>query len=110
MTIRILLPAAALFASCSPGLGPVVPQTPIERQMLGLLEKFDRWDDDGDGSLSRREIDHGIASLKGKPQQVNYSTDQVMEFYDTNRDGKISLAEGQAGYGRSVEAETLTKH
>ena len=109
MSIRILLPATALVVSCSSGLGPVVPKTPVERQMIGLLEKLDSWDDDGDGGLDRSEIDRGIASLRGRPQEVGYTTDQVMEFYDTNRDGKISIAEGQAGYGRSVEAEKFAK-
>lgn len=109
MNFRILLPALAFSASCSSGLGPVVPKTPVERQMIGLLEKFDRWDDDGDGNLDRTEVANGIASLKGKPQEVSYTAAQVMEFYDTNGDKKISLAEGQAGYGRSVEAEQFTR-
>ncbi len=75
----------------------------MQRQMVGLLEKFDRWDYNGDGYLSKKEISQGIASLKGKPQQVNYTAAEVMEFYDTNKDGKISLSEAQAGYRRSHE-------
>lgn len=82
-------------------MSPAVPKTPMQRQMVGLLEKFDRWDDDGDGQLSQKEIRLGIRSLRGKPQQVKYTSTDVMEFYDTNKSGEISLAEAQDGYRRS---------
>jgi len=95
--------AVALTCSCHPGMSPAVPKTPMQRQMVGLLEKFDSWDYNGDGELSKKEISNGIQSLKGKPQQVNYTPEEVMEFYDTNKDGKISLAEAQDGYRRSHE-------
>ena len=91
--------------SCASGLGPVTPQTPVERQMLGLLQKFDRWDDDGDGELDSSEINQGIQSAKGKPQQVNYTAAGVIKFYDTNHNDKVSLAEAQAGYSRAGEVE-----
>lgn len=103
--LAILTPAIFLSA-CSSGPGPVVPQTKIERQMIGLMEKFDRWDDDGDGYLDAVEIQNGINSLKGKPQEVSYTSAAVLEFYDTNKDGKISLREAQAGYKRAAEAES----
>jgi Ca2+-binding EF-hand superfamily protein len=73
--------------------------------MIGLMEKFDRWDYDGDGHLNATEIQNGIDGLKGKPQQVSYNSAEVLDFYDTNRDGKISLREAQAGYKRAAEAE-----
>jgi Ca2+-binding EF-hand superfamily protein len=95
---------AILCASCSPEPGPVVPKSPMERQMIGLLEKFDRWDDNGDGQLDVSELTYGINSLRGKPQQVSYTAAEVLDFYDTNHDGKISLTEAQAGYKRSEEA------
>jgi hypothetical protein len=109
MIIRILLPAM-LCAACSPGLGPVVPKTAVERQMIGLLQKFDRWDDDGDGLLDSGEITQGIDSLKGKPQQVTYTAADIIGFYDTNHDRKVSMMEAQAGYKRSAEAETRLQH
>lgn len=109
MKFRILAPVCLIAASCSSGLGPVVPKTPIERQMIGLLEKFDRWDDDGSGDLDRSEIQAGIDSLKGKPQQVTYTADDVLGFYDTNRNGRITLAEAQAGYRRSRDAERFAQ-
>ena len=101
-----ILSCAVLCASCSPGLGPVVPKTKMERQMIGLLEKFDRWDYNGDGYLDRTELAQGIAGLKGKPQEVSYTADEVIDFYDTNRDQRISMQEAQAGYKRSDEAES----
>ena len=67
-----------LAASCSPGLGPVVPGTEVERKMIALLEKFDRWDDNGDGQLDRSELADG---LKG----TDHSPDRVIAFYDTDR-------------------------
>ena len=84
-------------------MSPAVPKTRMQRQMVGLLEKFDRWDYNGDGQLSKKEISNGIDSLKGKPQQVNYDPAKVLEFYDTNKDGMVSLAEAQDGYRRSHE-------
>ena len=74
--------------------------------MIGLLQKFDRWDDNGDGYLDSRELSAGIATLKGKPQQVTYTAAEVIDFYDTNKDKKVSMMEAQAGYSRSDEAET----
>lgn len=101
--------AAVLCASCSPGLGPVVPQSATQRQMIGLLEKFDRWDDDGDGLLDANELDAGIQGLQGKPQHVDYRSAEVINFYDRDHDGKISIREAQDGYHRSGEAETRLK-
>jgi hypothetical protein len=101
---------AVLCSACSPGLGPVVPKTAVERQMIGLLQKFDRWDDDGDGFLDSGELTQGIDSLKGKPQQVTYTAADIIDFYDTNHDRKVSMMEAQAGYKRSAEAETRLQH
>ena len=74
--------------------------------MIGLLEKFDRWDYNGDGYLDKKELTDGINGLKGKPQQVSYTADEVIDFYDTTGDRKISMMEAQAGYKRSAEAES----
>jgi hypothetical protein len=93
------------IVSCARGPGPVTPQTPVERQMLGLLQKFDRWDYDGDGELDSSEISQGIKSTKGKPQEVNHTAAGVIKFYDTSLNGKVSLTEAQAGYSRADEAE-----
>jgi hypothetical protein len=100
MKIRLLpfVFAAALAGSCSPGLGPVVPKTPVERKMIGLLEKFDRWDDNGDGQLDQAELDAG---LKG----TEHKAERVIAFYDTDGNDRVSLREAQAGYHRAAEAE-----
>ena len=92
---------AALCGACGAGLGPVVPKTPVERQMIGLLEKFDRWDYNGDGQLDAGEITAGLKAAPSTP----YTADQVIEFYDTSGNKKISLSEAQAGYKRADEAE-----
>lgn len=103
-SITLLIPTL-LLPACSSGPGPVVPKTKVEKQMIGLMEKFDRWDYDGDGYLDATEVQDGIDGLKGKPQQVSYTSAEVLDFYDTNKDGKVSLREAQAGYKRAAEAE-----
>ncbi len=103
-SLALLLPAL-LLPACSSGPGPVVPETKVEKQMIGLMEKFDRWDYDGDGYLDATEVQNGIDGLKGKPQQVSYTSAEVLDFYDTNKDRKVSLREAQAGYKRAAEAE-----
>lgn len=98
MPLRIVFLAALLCGACAPGLGPVVPKTAMERKMIGLLEKFDRWDHDGNGELDEKEL---AAGLEGRDS--NYSAAYVIDFYDTNSDNRISLREAQAGYGRADE-------
>lgn len=107
---RVVLFPLLLCGACQQGLGPVVPESKVERQMIGLLEKFDRWDYDGDGYLDRKEIQDGINSLKGTQREVKYTAADVIEFYDTNHDGKVSMSEAQAGYARAAEAEAKFKH
>lgn len=94
--------AALTLVACAPAIGPVVPETPVERKMIGLLQKFDRWDDNGDGQLDRKELAEGLAGS-------GHSPDGVMEFYDTNRNGLISLREAQAAYSRAPEADARIK-
>ena len=98
-TMKFLsLPLLAVCVSCSTAPGPVTPTTPVERQMVGLLQKFDRWDENGDGYLSEAE-------LKPTEQVTGQPASKVVSFYDTNGDGRISLAEAQKGMSRSDEAE-----
>lgn len=77
------------LAACAPH--------PVKRQMVGLLEKFDRWDHNGDGYLSMRELGEA-ERLSGLP------ADEILAFYDTGKDGRISLREAEAGMAREVEA------
>jgi len=99
-----LLGLSLVIASvgCSSGPGPVVPKTRTERQMIGLLQKFDRWDDNGDGYLTASELERAKKISGQQPAEI-------IDFYDTNKDGKISLREAQAGYARSGEAEQIIK-
>ena len=58
--------------------------------MIGLLEKFDRWDENGDGYLTEAELVR-TEELTGHPPA------KVIAFYDTDGDGRISLKEAQKG-------------
>ena len=62
--------------------------------MFGLLEKFDRFDENGDGYLNRRELEEGVNSL-GPDRLTKEQYDRVMTVYDTNQDHRISLKEAQ---------------
>ena len=91
----------ALSACTSSSLpGPVVPETKVERQMIGLLQKFDRWDLNGDSQLELSEL--------GPAEEISKeSSTTILAFYDANHDGKISLTEAQKGYSRSDEAQKI---
>jgi hypothetical protein len=97
-----MIPAAMLCGACSQGIGPVVPQSEVERKMIGLLEKFDRWDENGDGKLDESELSEGLAGSE-------HTAEGVIDFYDSNGDHMVSLREAQAGYRRAAEAEQLDK-
>ncbi len=99
----LIVPCLVVLASCASGPGPVIPENKTERQMLGLLEKFDRWDYDGNGELTAKEIDLGLKRLNETPMKVSYTGKQVVDFYDTDRNGSVTLREAQAGYRRSDE-------
>ena len=96
--------AALLLAACTfvTGTGSAIPKTASEKQMLGLIEKFDRWDYNGNGKLSIEEIDDGISSLKGTSRAVTLTAEEVVKFYDKNGDNAVSLREAQAGYRRTT--------
>lgn len=102
MTKFWALPTITLLAACAKGPPPIVPETRVERQLIGLLEKFDRWDYNGDGYLDAREL-APAEKLSG------HSPAKILEFYDTNGDGKITLREAQAGISRTDEAEHAAK-
>jgi hypothetical protein len=94
-----LLSAIVLLnAACHAVVSPAVPKTREERKMIGLIEKFDRWDDDGDGELDEKELGAGL-----KERASIYTVGYVMGFYDTNGNKKISLREAQTGYQRADE-------
>lgn len=82
------------FAACAPH--------PVKRQMVGLLEKFDRWDYNGDGHLSASEL-KDAERLSGLP------LDEIISFYDTDKDGRISFGEAQSGMSREGEAREVVE-
>ena len=90
------------LASCAKGPDPIVPETKVERQMIGLLQKFDLWDYDGDGNLTASELKPAVKA-SGQPAE------KIIGFYDTGHDGKISLKEAQDGVSRAGEAEQKSK-
>jgi Ca2+-binding EF-hand superfamily protein len=70
--------------------------------VIGLLEKFDRWDYNGDGHLVASELGDA-EKLSGLPVA------EIIDFYDTDKDGRISFAEAQAGMSRLDEARETVK-
>ncbi len=99
--------AVCSLAACSPGPGTAIPDTRAEKQMLGLMEKFDRWDYNGDGELSVREINTGIAGIKGSSKAVTYKGADVVKYYDMDGDKSVSLREAQAGYHGTTQDDAV---
>lgn len=64
------------------------------RKMMALLEKFDRFDYDGNGSLTRKEIEQGIHEA-GTTAVDSVELDAMMKHYDTNKDGSITRWEAE---------------
>ena len=95
-------PLILAIASCAHGPGPITPKTKVERQMVGLLQKFDRWDENGDGYLTAPEL-KPAAKISGQAPA------KIVGFYDTNHDHQISLQEAQDGFSRADEAELKAK-
>ena len=92
--IAVLAPFVIVACATQPG--------PVKRQMIGLLEKFDRWDYNGDGQL-------GLFELKEAEELSGLPKADILAFYDTNRNGRISLAEAQAGMSRLEEARETVR-
>lgn len=66
------------------------------RKMMSLLEKFDRFDYDGNGSLTRKEIEEGIAEAGAATTKMDpKELDAMMKHYDVNKDGKVTRWEAE---------------
>lgn len=64
------------------------------RKMMALIEKFDRFDYNGNSLLTRAEIEEGIkeTGVQGvDPKEL----DAMMKYYDVNKDGSISRWESE---------------
>ena len=102
MKPSIALPAFLLIASCSTTSSPNDPEV-VGRKMIGLQQKFDLIDTDGDGYLTREEIIAGFDAI-GVVDQSPETVDAIIDFYDFNKDGKLSLRETQSGAVTGPEA------
>ncbi|MGB1128784.1 MAG: EF-hand domain-containing protein [Haloferula sp.] len=87
----ILLPFALVACTENPE-NPKV----IGRKMIGLQQKFDLLDTNGDGYLTKPEIIAGYDEL-GVVNQTDETTDAIIKFYDFDKDGRVSLREAQSG-------------
>jgi hypothetical protein len=96
------LPILLIIASCSTAPSPTDPKV-VGRKMIGLQEKFDLLDTDGDGYLTRAEIIAGFDQI-GVVDQSPETVDAIIDFYDFNKDGKLTLRETQSGAVTGPEA------
>lgn len=75
----------------------------MERKLIAFQEKFDRFDDNGDGFLTRSEVSAGLIN-----EQVEGVTTgeipKIFTYYDTNGDNRISLKEVNKGYEAGPDA------
>lgn len=83
-----------LLASCA----YVYPHTKEihARKMVSLLEKFDRFDYNGNGRLTRAEIIQGVKELNATGV-TEAEIDAVIAHCDSNKDGSVTLREAQRG-------------
>ncbi|MGB6222739.1 EF-hand domain-containing protein [Haloferula sp.] len=95
-----LIPLALLTACSTPS--PTDPEV-VGRKMIGLQQKFDLIDTDGDGYLTREEIIAGFDDI-GVVDQSPETVDAIIDFYDFNKDGKLTLREVQSGAVTGPEA------
>ena len=96
-----LFPLLFLPACGSTGSQP--SRDDARHMMTGFEQKFDLFDLDGDGYVSRSELTEGLRST-GNDQVSAEDIARIMTFYDSNRDGRISLTEVHEGSGAGAEA------
>lgn len=99
--MKVLLPVLPLLLISCGTPDNVVPENAQERRLFGLLEKFDRFDYNGDGSLTKKEVRQGIKE-SGVHGVTEANITSGFLRCDTNKDGKISFAEAQAAMRREV--------
>ncbi|GAA5480989.1 EF-hand domain-containing protein [Haloferula sargassicola] len=79
------------------------------RKVMALQEKFDRFDYNANGELTRGEIEQGIleSDVKGvTPEEL----DLLMKHYDVNDDGAISRWESQRAIDTPLPEELQDHH
>lgn len=96
--------APLLLASCAAsGPGPGSEKEDMERKLIAFQEKYDRFDYDGSGYLTPPEVSSGLVSEQVEgigPEDVP----RIFVYYDTNRDGRISLKEINTAQAAGAEA------
>lgn len=102
MKASITLPFLVLITSCSTAPAPTDPKV-VGRKMIGLQQKFYLLDTDGNGYLTRAEIIAGFDEM-GVVDQSPETVDAIIDFYDFNKDGKLTLRETQSGAVTGPEA------
>lgn len=85
--------ASVLLASCA-GSGSPGSTDDQQRKKIGLLQKFDLWDYNGDGQLTEKELQDGVTAHN---VQIAETPAEIIAYYDQNGDGKISMSEAQKG-------------
>ena len=91
--------ALLLFSACAPEPDPDA----VERKMIRLQERFPMHDTDDDDHLSPEELKQAMIK-SGVNDVTDTKVRKVTEFYDFNKDGKISLRETQSGVVTGAEA------
>ena len=94
-----------ILVSCA-GVNPHSEEA-MNRKVMALQEKFDRFDYNGDGYLTRSEIVQGLedTDVEGVSKR---EIDMVMEHYDYNADDKISRVEVQRAIDSPLPQEVQT--
>lgn len=82
--LLLLLPLAVSCARTDPQ-----SEAARNRKVMALQEKFDRFDYNADGKLTRAEIEQGMKE-SGVAGVSEAELDQAMKAYDVNHDGAIS--------------------
>lgn len=95
MKASLALPLFALLTACGTTESTTDPEV-VGRKMIGLQQKFDLIDTNGDGYLTRSELVAGFDDI-GVVDQSPETVDAIIDFYDFNKDGKLSLRETQSG-------------
>lgn len=98
--LMLLYLILAAFGCAATGCAPTVEKPgERQRQMYGLMQKFDRFDNDGNGYLTREELEKGLKEA-GTLHLSSAQLDKAMKSYDTDGDKRISLREAQLGAAR----------
>lgn len=90
--MKYLTPGILLVTACT----TVDPHSEAAhgRKVMALQEKFDRFDYNADGKVTRQEAEQGIDET-GVTGVTEAELDAMMKYYDVNDDGAISRWESQ---------------